>query len=373
MKKDIRAARPNRAALLTATAAAFAIMASIPGAAPVWADGVSVVVDGSPVEFAQPPVEQAGRVFVPLRGVFERLGASVVYQAGLINATGGGHDISLHIGSTEATVDGRSLTVDSAPFVTGETTLVPLRFISQALGASVRYDDLSDTVYITRAVPPRPIQLPPPTPRPRPLPPPAPRPPAPSRLELAERSPASATNSSHPAVSAAFSEPVDPNTVRIQLDGRDVESGAYVSTTRFQFETPTLPPGPHSVRVFGRNAQGAGFDKSWTFTSGNDSVPNALTELSPRDGETVGRDFMVSGRTLPGARVKVAAATSEQAFGGIFRVGIGTFERTVTADGGGYFSISVHIDAVPGGNADVFVQSTAPSGAAATKRLSLRT
>jgi hypothetical protein len=371
MKNNIHTARSTGHVAL---AAALAMLAYVPGACPARADGVTVVVDGSPIQFTQPPVEQAGRVFVPLRGVFERLGASVVYQAGLINATGGGHDISLHIGSTEATVDGRSLTVDSAPFVTGATTLVPLRFVSQALGASVRYDDASNTVFITRAVPPappRPIQAPPPPPKP--LPPPAHRPPAQSRLELAERSPSSATNSSHPAVSAVFSEPVDPNTVRIQFDGRDVESGAYVSTTRFQFETPNLPPGPHTVRVFGRSALGAGFSKSWTFTSGNDSVPNTLTELRPQAGETVGRDFTVLGRTLPGSRVKVAAATSEQAFGGIFRVGIGTFERTVTANDRGYFSVPVHIDAAPGGNADIFVQSTAPSGAAATKRFALRT
>ena len=354
--------------------AARAVLAALAlGAAPAGAaGGVAVVVDGSPVTFAQPPVEQAGRVFVPLRGVFERLGASVVYQDGLINATGGGHEISLHVGSTQATVDGRTLTVDSAPFLVGDTTLVPLRFISQALGAGVRYDDPSDTVVITSPAPPPPppssVRARPPLPRPTP-----PLPPRLSRLSLGERNPETATNSSHPAVSAAFSEPVDPNTVHIQLDGRDVEGGAYVSTSRFQFETPPLPPGPHTVRVFGRSRDGGPFDRSWTFTSGNDTVPNVLDGLRPRAGETVGDDFVVSGRTLPGARVHVAVAADAQALGGIFRVGVDTFERTVTADGAGNFAVPVHVGAVPGGGADVFIQSRAPSGASATKRVPLRT
>ena len=50
---------------------------------------------------------QDGRVFVPLRGVFEQLGASVVYSNGTIDANGNGRDISLQIGSTQATVNGQ--------------------------------------------------------------------------------------------------------------------------------------------------------------------------------------------------------------------------------------------------------------------------
>ncbi len=60
---------------------------------------VSVVVNGQTVQFDQPPVVQGGRVFVPLRGVFERLGASVVYDNGVINATGAGHQVQVRIGS----------------------------------------------------------------------------------------------------------------------------------------------------------------------------------------------------------------------------------------------------------------------------------
>jgi hypothetical protein len=108
----------------------------------------TVTIDGSVASFNPPPIERAGRVFVPLRGVFERLGASVVYQAGQINASGNGHDVSLRIGSNQAVVNGQQQTLDVAPFIVGASTYVPLRFVSQSLGASVNYDNGTNTVAI---------------------------------------------------------------------------------------------------------------------------------------------------------------------------------------------------------------------------------
>lgn len=80
---------------------------------------VAVTLNGDQLDIAPQPIIQDGRVFVPLRGIFERLGASVVYWSGTINATDGDRTISLQIGSTAATVDGRAETVDVAPFIIG--------------------------------------------------------------------------------------------------------------------------------------------------------------------------------------------------------------------------------------------------------------
>src|SRR5438477_3084911 len=132
---------------LAAAALAATLLVGFP-VAPASAQSVSVVVNGSPVTFDQPPVERAGRVFVPLRGVFERLGASVVYANGVINAQGNGRSVHLQIGSTQAVVDGQTLTMDVAPFVIGARTLVPLRFVAQSLGAAVNWNQSNNTVYI---------------------------------------------------------------------------------------------------------------------------------------------------------------------------------------------------------------------------------
>lgn len=132
--------------------AALALCGAITGAvgctAIALAQVPALIVNGQQVTFEQPPVEQAGRVLVPLRGVFERLGASVVYENGLINATGNGRNVSLHIGSTQATVNGRPQTIDVPPYVIAGRTLVPLRFVAQALGASVNWNQSNNTVHI---------------------------------------------------------------------------------------------------------------------------------------------------------------------------------------------------------------------------------
>jgi len=109
---------------------------------------VAVVVNGQAMSFDQPPIVQAGRVFVPLRSIFQQLGASVVYANGQINATGRGRTVALTIGSTQATVSGQPVTLDVAPFVIGSRTLVPLRFVAQSLGASVNWNDADSTVTI---------------------------------------------------------------------------------------------------------------------------------------------------------------------------------------------------------------------------------
>ncbi len=86
--------------------AGAALLAATLTAPAVAAGPVTVVVDGQNVPLSPEPITREGRVFVPLRGIFERLGATVVYSAGTINATAGNRTISLHIGSTSASVNG---------------------------------------------------------------------------------------------------------------------------------------------------------------------------------------------------------------------------------------------------------------------------
>jgi hypothetical protein len=155
----------------TAAITAFVLLSS----ALVARADVGITINGNSVAVYPAPIMQTGRVFVPLRGVFENLGASVVYNNGQINATGNNTEISLTIGSTQATVNGSPVTIDVAPFIVGSSTYVPLRFVSQALGADVSWDDADQIVEITMgnvasgpdtAPPPIPDYAPPPVPQP---------------------------------------------------------------------------------------------------------------------------------------------------------------------------------------------------------------
>ncbi len=334
---------------------ALGLLATLPP--PLTAASVTIVVNGSTVNFDQPPVERAGRVFVPLRGVFERLGASVVYANGQINATAPGRSISLHIGSTAATVNGRSALVDVAPFLVGARTLVPLRFIAQSLGASVNYDNGTRVVTIRSAGAPVATG-------------------ATNTVELLERNPApdKSVSASTPTISARFSKSVDPNSVSLQLDGRTLGSrDFYNSADLFSYVPPSgLPAAKHTIRVTGKSADGVPFDHSWSFFSGN-SGAISVTINKPAEGQRVGASFTVTGKTAPNAHVRVAAAADVNVVGGVLRVPTGSQVNYTTADANGNFSQDVSLPAVAGGRVVVVIQATAPNGASASKQLHLTT
>jgi hypothetical protein len=207
-------------------------------------DTVAIVVNGSQMQFQQPPVERAGRVFVPLRGVFERLGATVAYDNGTINATGNGRNISLQIGSTQATVNGQAQILDVAPFIVGSSTLVPLRFIAQALGASVDWNNANSTVTITGGD----------------------RHNAPAAFSLLNETPTSSLNSQSPSIHATFSEPVNRESMRVAIDGRDITRDVYTNPSGFSL-TPSfaLGAGRHRVTVTGTTQAGQTFSTGWSF------------------------------------------------------------------------------------------------------------
>jgi hypothetical protein len=147
---------------------------------PAAAQAVTVLVDGALVPFDQPPVIVGGRVLIPLRGVFERLGALVEWQAEsrTVIARRGTTMIVLQPGVSSARVNDRDVSLDVPPMITGGRTLVPLRFISEALGAAVDWDAARRIVYVAS---PRVGQPPAPPPMtPRPLPPPEPIQPPPA-------------------------------------------------------------------------------------------------------------------------------------------------------------------------------------------------
>src|SRR5579859_6747905 len=131
-----------------------------PGGAQTPAPYVHVYVDGQLVAFDVPPQIENGRVLVPLRGVFERLGASVGWddQTQTVLAQRGATSVSLVIGNTQAMVNGQPAMMDVPAMLVGGRTMVPLRFVSQALGASVNWDAATSTVAIASggaaAVPP---------------------------------------------------------------------------------------------------------------------------------------------------------------------------------------------------------------------------
>lgn len=112
---------------------------------------VSVYIDGVKQAYDVSPVLENGRTLVPLRGVFESLGASVEWdeKRQLVRANHDNTKIQLKIGSKSPTVNGNVVPIDVAAKITNGRTLVPLRFVGEALGATVHYDSANQSVKIT--------------------------------------------------------------------------------------------------------------------------------------------------------------------------------------------------------------------------------
>lgn len=111
----------------------------------------AIVVNGQSLQLAADPVLEEGRVLVPLRGVFEALGATVFWDSATqtVHATKGSRAIRLRPGERTAMVRDQSVGLDVPARITGGYTLVPLRFIAEALGAEVKWDAATWTVSVT--------------------------------------------------------------------------------------------------------------------------------------------------------------------------------------------------------------------------------
>jgi hypothetical protein len=331
-------------AIIAALACAFTTLRMSPPM-PAQAQAVRIFVNGTEMHFDQPPIERDNRVFVPLRGVFERLGATVVYENGQINATTSTRSVHLTIGSTNALVNGNTVVIDVAPFIVVGRTLVPLRFISQSLGATVDYNYSTHVVTVVGPGA------------------------GPARVQLQDLHPANGAvvAAVRPTISGRFNVAVNPNSVHITLDDRDVSATTEIWAHGFYFvPTYDLTPTSHTVHVTGDSTDGVRFDLSWSFTSGTSVVPNYLHNISPADGATVGRTFTESGTTLPGSTVHIGALATA-VFGPIVMPASG-YDTDVTADATGHFSASVTLASIAsGGTVTVRITSTAPVTKAAAQ------
>ena len=158
----------------------------------VQTDRVNMTLDGAALTpedvpaLVQYPEGKNGRTLVPVRLIAEALDATVTWvpetrQAILMRE---GSTIVLTLGSATALVNGQSVELpDGVPAGVvkcdgKESTMVPLRFVSEQLGAEVAWDGVTFTAVITSPAAPEPTPTPTPTPTPDPTPSPTPVPPA---------------------------------------------------------------------------------------------------------------------------------------------------------------------------------------------------
>lgn len=112
---------------------------------------IKIIIDDVNQSYDQMPQILNGRTLVPLRGIFEALGAKVewVDETKTIIGSKGQNTVVLQVESTSAVMNNKNITLDVAPKIINSRTMVPVRFISEALGAEVQWVDETKTVVIT--------------------------------------------------------------------------------------------------------------------------------------------------------------------------------------------------------------------------------
>lgn len=113
---------------------------------------VTVTYNGEMIMFDQKPVIEEGRTLVPLRAIFEKLGAEIDWngETSTVTATKDGTTISLTINNTTATKNGEAISLDVPAKIINGRTLVPVRFISDCFGVNVEWDGNARRVILTK-------------------------------------------------------------------------------------------------------------------------------------------------------------------------------------------------------------------------------
>ncbi|WP_139992202.1 stalk domain-containing protein [Paenibacillus paridis] len=110
---------------------------------------INVQLNGKQLPLTANPYIYKGVTFVPLRSTFNELGAKVSYIQGKMTISTAGHTLNLTIREKEAFIDGRAVTLEYPPMIINTMTMVPLRFVIEALENKIEWDPDSRLIKIS--------------------------------------------------------------------------------------------------------------------------------------------------------------------------------------------------------------------------------
>ncbi|RAV00239.1 copper amine oxidase N-terminal domain-containing protein [Paenibacillus sp. YN15] len=115
-------------------------------------DDANATVGDKAYLLQSPPVLVNNVALVPLRFIGDALGASTVWDGDTqtVTMTSAGSTIVLSIGSEEALVNNQPVILDQPAAIRNETTMVPLRFIAEALGQTVAFNQELQTITLSK-------------------------------------------------------------------------------------------------------------------------------------------------------------------------------------------------------------------------------
>lgn len=111
---------------------------------------IQLNINGTYIDLDAPPVVINNRTMIPIRAIFENLGASVEWDAKTKTITGkkDSTNIILTVNNKIAKVNGKNVILDVPATVVSGRAMVPTRFIAETLGKEVKWDAPTRTVII---------------------------------------------------------------------------------------------------------------------------------------------------------------------------------------------------------------------------------
>ncbi len=149
-----RAGAALAACFLACAGPAFAAKAPKPVPKPPAAP-IAIAVNGDVLPLEPSPRvvgKGGGRLVVPVVRIYSALGIAVSRNGTAITANAPGRQIVLHVGSADATVDGRTVRMEAPAMTIDGATYVPLRFVATSLGAQATFNARANRVEVVSSL-----------------------------------------------------------------------------------------------------------------------------------------------------------------------------------------------------------------------------
>lgn len=117
-----------------------------------FAADVKVLVNGEEITFDREPVKDGETVLIPYRFVAEKLGAKVSWhqETKTVFSEYEGSIVTTQVGNELMFVNNNIFTLEKAPTIATDRTLVPMDVFTNAFGANVSWDEATSTVTIEK-------------------------------------------------------------------------------------------------------------------------------------------------------------------------------------------------------------------------------
>ena len=121
------------------------------GVSNVYAKEISLQINGNEISSEVPPTVIEGRTMVPVRAIFEAVGANIEFDGETKTITAKKSDtiVNMTVGAKVATVNNKQVQLDAPAVIVSGRTLAPARFVAETFGYSVQWDSENKIVKIT--------------------------------------------------------------------------------------------------------------------------------------------------------------------------------------------------------------------------------